>query len=377
MIRKYTDEGKTFYEVQVFVKDRNRKQRQKFQKRITSEREAKKVEFELKHQLLSELQRESEWTWLTWHEEAVRKMRLSLAPSTILMYDGMLSKWIPQEWHSKLLKEITDNDVHSVLNGPMIEKLSSQSRLKILKLIKRVFEMAVEDGALNRNPAYGLKIQSTTKEQRVLTATEAQMNSHEFYPIWAFALMSGMRSGEMFALRWTDVDLETGLIQVSKQWTSKTGLTAPKKNKRRIVPISKAFRKFLSELKIATGGHERTVYDSREKRDVTYDDYVLPTLLDWSQGQQAFVLKEFCKVIGITPIKFHDLRATFITNLLANGVPLVKVMSIVGHSKMATTDVYVRLAGVNVKDATEALGYEVPDLKDDGILLEFRPKTIG
>ena len=382
MIRKYTEDGKTFYEVQVFTKDQNRKQRQKYKKGITSEREAKRIEFELKHELHSEIERESKWTWAKWHEEAIRKMRLSLSPSTILQYDGRLKKWIPEDWKNKLLTEFKDADVHALITGPEMEDLSSESRQKVLKLVRRVFEMAVEEGVISRNPAYGLRVQAAPKEQRVLTTSEAQhllaeaqKYAHAFYPVWAFALMSGMRSGEMYALRWTDVDLETGTIQVTKQWTNKVGICLPKKNKGRVVPISQAFRKFLVEQKMATSGHTRSLYDARLKEEVTHGDYVLPTLDDWTNGMQALVLRAFCKDIGITPIKFHDLRATFITNLLGNGVPLVKVMAIVGHSKMSTTDVYLRLAGVNVKGATEALGYQIPDLKEDGVLLEFKPKS--
>ena len=46
--------------------------------------------------------------------------------------------------------------------------------------------------------------------------------------------------------------------------------------------------------------------------------------------------------------------------MLAQGVPLVTVMAIVGHARMSTTDVYLRLAGVNVRGATNKLGYELP-----------------
>jgi len=60
-------------------------------------------------------------------------------------------------------------------------------------------------------------------------------------------------------------------------------------------------------------------------------------------------------------VKFHDLRATFITNMLAQGVPITIVMKIVGHSKMSTTDEYNRLAGVAVKGSTNKLGYNLPD----------------
>ncbi len=67
-------------------------------------------------------------------------------------------------------------------------------------------------------------------------------------------------------------------------------------------------------------------------------------------------------------MKFHDLRATFITNLLSHGVALVRVMSIVGHTEMKTTNVYLRKAGVEVKEATEQLGYQLPEENSGKIL---------
>lgn len=57
-----------------------------------------------------------------------------------------------------------------------------------------------------------------------------------------------------------------------------------------------------------------------------------------------------------TLVGFHDLRATFITQ----GVSLPKVMMVIlGHSRMSTTDVYLRLAGINFHNATDKLGYEL------------------
>lgn len=76
----------------------------------------------------------------------------------------------------------------------------------------------------------------------------------------------------------------------------------------------------------------------------------------WIQGSQAKELKEFYREIGITQIRFHDLRATFITQLLLRGVPLAKVMTIIGHSTIKTTMKYLRLVAQDTKGATEALG---------------------
>ncbi|MGZ3662635.1 MAG: tyrosine-type recombinase/integrase, partial [Bdellovibrionota bacterium] len=70
--------------------------------------------------------------------------------------------------------------------------------------------------------------------------------------------------------------------------------------------------------------------------------------------------KRFCSALGITAVKFHDLRATFITNLLARGESLARVMAIVGHRELKTTNGYLRKAGVEVLGATERLGYKRP-----------------
>ncbi len=59
-------------------------------------------------------------------------------------------------------------------------------------------------------------------------------------------------------------------------------------------------------------------------------------------------------------MKFHDLRATFITQMLNNGAPLSKVMAIVGHSSLKTTQGYLRLSGKDVEGVTEELGIKVP-----------------
>lgn len=188
-------------------------------------------------------------------------------------------------------------------------------------MVRRIFERAVEKGIITINPAKGMVMKVPRVNQLVLNVekadlllTNAKITGHRFHPVWAFALMTGMRSGEMYALKWSDIDFVTGNISITRQWTSKDG------------------------------GH------------------VLTRLGEWERGEQAKVLKAFCKVMGITEIKFHDLRATFITNMLSQGVPLAQVMSIVGHRHTDTTDIYLRLAGVNVRVATEALGYKLPCL---------------
>ncbi|HMN70031.1 MAG TPA: site-specific integrase, partial [Bdellovibrionales bacterium] len=68
-----------------------------------------------------------------------------------------------------------------------------------------------------------------------------------------------------------------------------------------------------------------------------------------------------------------DLRATFITQMLNNGVPLSKVMAIVGHSSLKTTQGYLRLSGKDVEGATEDLKITVPTVEERlGNVVELR-----
>ncbi|MCB0347522.1 MAG: site-specific integrase [Bdellovibrionales bacterium] len=351
MIKLYFKDNKKFFEVFVKSKDLNGKQTAKRRRGITSERMAKEIEFKFKKELQMITDPQSKWTWTDWHTECIRRMTYSRRKSTIESYDCQVKKWIPQEWNKRPLVSFQQSDIHELIFERIGNNLKPGALKCYLKMIKRLFEMAVQEGILSKNPATGLSVVVPKSVQKVLTAEEAEIllkaakeTHHSFYPVWAFALMTGMRSGEMYALKWSDINFDTDVIHVNKQWTSKEGFGPTKTRENRVVPISPDLRVFLKELKLKTGDSE----------------FVLPRLKRWTKGLQARVLKEFCKGLNITDIKFHDLRATFITNMLAQGVPLVTVMAIVGHARMSTTDVYLRLAGVNVRGATNKLGYELP-----------------
>lgn len=354
MIKSYMNGKQKLYEVYVAERDQNKKLIAKRKRGITSDREAKEVEFKFKSELRAVADQKPSWTWEKWHEEFLRRIRLNYKNSTVANYDGYLKKWIPKEWLNKSMEQITVEEVYELLQKSSL-KLGSISQKNILKMLRRMFQAAMDDGLVTKNPTRGISIKVPQTMQKVLSAREvdtllksANSVNHRFYYVWAFALMTGMRSGEMYALKWTDIDFDAGIISVNKQWTNKDEYHELKTGDWRVVPISGNLKDLLIEL--------------RAKKDPS--EFVLPRLQEWTHGDQAKVIRDFCQATGITSIKFHDLRATFITNMLAQGVPLVKVMAIVGHKKMETTDVYLRLAGVDIKGATEALGYSTPKEAD-------------
>lgn len=351
-IKSYVKDGKKFFKVIVLKRDQFGKQHCRKCQGITSERKAVEVEFELKKELHDRTSGKPSMLWQGWVSHCLDRMKLELMPSSVLNYQGGLEKWVNHVWNNRLLSEITRGEVHRLVFEELQLGASPHARRNVLKMIKRIFQMAVDEGYLDRNPCAGITVKVPESDQSVLTSSEVQTflakaksHEHDFYPVWVMAVMTGMRSGEMYALEWSDVDFETMNIRVTKQWTSKNGITPTKTRKCRTVPISQGLAEFLKEFKL---------------KSKDWYPNVLPRLPEWQRGEQANVTRAFCEAIGITSVKFHDLRATFITNLLSKGVSLARVMAIVGHSEIKTTNYYLRKSGVDLQGATDALGYEIP-----------------
>lgn len=364
-IKSYVKDGKKAFLVKVVARDQYGKQICRKQQGVPSERKAADIEFQFKKELEELVSGKPSMQWRKWVEHCLKRMKLELMPSSVMNYQGGLEKWVTPVWGDRLLSEISRSEVHQLVFEELQLGASPHARRNVLKMIKRIFQMAVEDGYLDRNPCTGIRVKVPESDQKVLTSSEVQtfltkakVLEHAFYPVWVVAVMTGMRSGEMYALEWNDVDFETMNIRVTKQWTSKNGITPTKTRKCRTVPLSQQLAEYLKELKL-------------QSKD--WHPHVLPRLNEWERGEQARVTRDFCEAIGVTSVKFHDLRATFITNLLSKGVSLARVMAIVGHSEIKTTNYYLRKSGVDLQGATDELGYQIPS-ELGGQILNLRGK---
>ena len=361
-ISNYNLKGKKLFEVYINGSDLRGKRVQMRKRGVTSLKKAEDLEFEFNRELARIREEDIHLRWSEWFPECIKIMKTMCEPSTIYSCEKISAKWIHQHWNSKELRSITKMDVHELLFEKMTDdEATMHTRKGVLKIAKRIFQVAIDTGKLDRNPCQGMMVKVPETDMKVLSNEEAQLllkeartTNHRFYQIWVMALFTGMRSGELFALRWTDVDLDSKSIHVVRSWNSKNGMKSTKNQKTRIVPMGNELLGFLKKLKL-----ERS-----------QEEFVLPRLIEWERGEAARVLKAFCQSIKITEIRFHDLRATFITNLLCQGESLVRVMAIVGHADMETTNVYVRKAGIELKGGTDKLGYKVP-LESDGKLLQL------
>ena len=126
----YYHDKKRYFEVRVFKRSSSGqrfRQKTKFDSngnRISAKKVADQIEYELKKELENISESSSSYTWEKWHQECLRRMRLTLKESTAIGYDGGLKKWLSKEWTEKDIGKITRNDVFDL----------SLNQLKIMKV---------------------------------------------------------------------------------------------------------------------------------------------------------------------------------------------------------------------------------------------------
>lgn len=261
-------------------------------------------------------------------------------------------------WGDRLVDTITTQEIRLLIQERLGENAPSHQRY-VLKAIRAAFEYAFEAGHIVRNPTPQLKFKVGDKIQKVLTEDQARIllararaQDWQWYYHYALALYTGMRSGELYALRWENVDFDCRTILVNCSWSSKDGFKSTKSGDDRIVEIAPALLPILRELEAKAEG----------------SPYVLPQLYQWQKGEQAKHLATFLQANGLPGVRFHDLRATWATILLSRGVEPIKVMKMGGWKELETMMIYARKAGVDIKGAMDCLNLHV-DTEEAGKVL--------
>jgi integrase len=275
----------------------------------------------------------------------------SYNPATIRDYVSMLHRWT-ESWLDRPATQITKGDGREVLDRVIEEGRNRAFQKRVKNTINMIYNWAIENRTIRgipHSPVFGLKVVvKQDKRPEILKPQEirkllyeAKAQDHDWYYIWAMALLTGMRNGELYALRWEDVDFDASLIKVERSYNFKVGeYKDTKAGYWRSVPISSELRSLLLEIK-----------------NQSKSEYVLPRHILWTGGKQAKILKMFCKSIGLPEIRFHTLRACFATQLIGSGVEPVKVMKICGWKDLKTLGVYLRLAGIDERGVTEGLNF--------------------
>jgi integrase len=177
-------------------------------------------------------------------------------PSVIRGYEIAARTKINPRLGSKRLSAITRNSLQDLIEELVAQGYSPSSVRNAVMPLRAVFRRAMARGEVAQNPTRGLEFPVNRRARdRVAAPVEAHALI-EALPegdraLWATAIYGGLRRGELQALRWCDVDLKVGVIQVAHGWDREVGLIEPKSlAAERKVPVAKALRVFLVEQRL-------------------------------------------------------------------------------------------------------------------------------
>jgi integrase len=269
--------------------------------------------------------------WLRFIEEdRARK------PSTLNDYRSALKAHLLPAFGALALESITSEQIDQWRRG--LTGLSNRSKNKLLIQLHGIFRRAQVVWGLQANPLARVEkhpmrasgdIQVFSPEE--VWALVRAASSEQDGAIFLTAAFTGLRMGELLALRWRDVDFAGATIRVRASYAA-GHVTTPKSGKVRAVPMAPDVASALAEL----GRRENWVGD---------DDLVfageLGRYLDSSALRRRY--KDALGRTGLRPVRFHDLRHTFGTRMIAKA-DIRRVQEWMGHADIQTTMRYLHYA---------------------------------
>jgi integrase len=264
-------------------------------------------------------------------------------PSTVEAYAGRLERHVLPRLGERRLDEIEVDHILALISDLRKQGYSGTTIAATLTPLSRLFTHAVRRGLIEVNPVSKLdrseRPRVSRQERPVLNPEEIgrllEAAAPRFRTLLATAILSGLRQGELLGLHWRDVDFGNELIHV------RTALD----RKRRDVPpkTERAVRDVILMPALADALRQHKTKTSFDQPD----DYVFTTRTGTPHhaphiGLRA--LKPALEKAGLQPVRWHDLRHTFASLLIAGGANITFVSRQLGHtSSQITLGVYAHL----------------------------------
>jgi integrase len=315
-----------------------------------------------------------------WLETSAKE---NIKDSTYEEYERSLKVHLYPLFESKPLVKVTREMVRQMIAVKKKAGLSRSTIRNILAPMRGMYNQAIEDGKAHINPAAMMgkhnkkdagtsdkKISPLTREETQILLDKAEKDLAHYHPLFLCAARTGIREGELIALKGTDLDFTNRLIDVQRN-ISRGKVTLPKNGKTRKVDMSKTLAVSLNELlsrKRATALRNEIEKPAGERRDGAA--VVNEAMENWlfttpkaARLEPSNLRKVFFKLLTdakLRRVRFHDLRHTFATALIEQGEGLAYVRDQMGHSSIkVTVDIYGHLVPGGNRQAVDKLDERV------------------
>ena len=306
------------------------------------------------------------YTVAMWMEEWFENVaKLKVRPSSHQTYRGYIDHHIAPNIGDLPLEKLTTMDLQKLYRKLMIKGrverieaknqpkgLSAKTVRNINQVISSALDFAVAQKIIPENPCKAVALPKVEhKEMQTIPAEQLQAFLQEakatgVYEMYYIELATGLRRGELLGLKWTDIDWQNGIFKVRRQIARVDGqiVEAPLKTKNsyRTVTIS-----------------QQAIEVLKQQKEKTNDEYVFPSPNGGPISPDSVnnMLKRVLARAGIPKVRFHDLRHTFATIALQNGVDIKTVSGMLGHfSAGFTLDTYAHVTTAAQKEAADTMG---------------------
>lgn len=306
------------------------------------------------------------YTVAQWMKEWFENVcKVKVRPSSHQTYRGYIDNHIAPNIGKTPLEKLTTMDLQKLYRKLMkqgrVERIEAENQPKglsaktvrnIHQVISSAMDFAVAQKIISENPCKNVSLpkiehremQTIPAEQLLAFLQEAKATG--VYEMYYIELSTGLRRGELLGLKWQDIDWKNGVIHVRRQVARVNGeiVEAPLKTKNsyRAVSISPQAIEVLKQQKAKIS-----------------DEYVFPSPNGGPISPDSVnnMLKRVLTRAGIPKVRFHDLRHTFATVALQNGVDVKTVSGMLGHfSAGFTLDTYAHVTTAAQKEAAQTMG---------------------
>lgn len=283
----------------------------------------------------------------------------SVKPSSYQTYVNLINRYLIPPLGKEKVSSISPTMINDWIEKMADFGLSHSTIKGAYRLLSAAMRYALDEGLIRKNPCRKIRVQCPEqKEQRVLTRAEQERirNASAACDLpMLLSLYTGMRLGEVCALKWSDVDWEQKTITIRRtvqrivrsrncETREKTMLMigAPKSvRSHRVIPVPDFVLMQMKEL-MEKEAFSSYIFSASDKA-------AEPRTIQRRVGR-------FMKKLGITGVHFHTLRHSFATRLLELGVDIKTVSVLLGHGSVRTTlDFYAHSLIEQQRNAMELL----------------------
>lgn len=311
--------------------------------------------YKLKYQEITQQNGHCVLSYEDWVCHWLNKRRMVIKESTYATYFYKLKRYVFPIIGTCPLNQLTAEFIQHLIDQLNEQQLQASTIHVIYQIVKKSLVDALNDQKILQQPCFGIQLPKkqkkqilslTEKEEKIIEEKAKQVPLTRGLPI-ILALHTGLRIGEIAALKWADIDLKNRIIRISQSYqriplqkeNQKTTLvftSAKTRHSVRIIPIGRNLYKWLKKgAKKATSPYVCSTQERpREPRTITY------------------YFHQILARCGLSSIHFHQLRHTFATRCIEANANIAAVSAILGHaSTQMTLDVYTDANLVSRKKA--------------------------